>query len=116
MKVDAMPLSDRLQLLDGIKKITSPQSDTQINGALQTPDAPKGAKSFGDFFMDQLKSANDTALDGERHLENYVQGKEENPHDTYIALQNADISFQLLMQVKQQVQAAYQTIVRTPIG
>jgi flagellar hook-basal body complex protein FliE len=113
MKIDALPLAERLRLLENVNPVM-PKANTEISGGEASGKA--NGQSFTDFLTNQLKDMNDLALEGEKRLEAHVQGKAVNPHETYIALQKADISFQLLMQVKRQLQQAYQQIIRTPIG
>ncbi len=109
MKIDSLPLADKLKLLENVNPIMPNKTkDKGLNNS------SKG-ESFSDFLVNQLKEVNDLAMEGEKRLEEHIQGRSVNPHETYIALQKADISFQLLMRVRSQIQRAYDQIIRTPI-
>jgi len=100
--------ADELKMLRGIEPIT-PSPKTSGVGV------PKGA-SFGDFLEKQLSEVNELGLDVEKKMKDAVEGKSTNPHDVQIAIQKADVAFKLMLSVKDQLEQAYQTVMRTSIG
>ena len=103
-------------MLDNLKAIRPIETD--IRGITRGNDAqaPKGAPSFGDFLTQSISDTNKVALEADRMMERSVAGEDENPQATMLALQKADISFKLLLTVKEKLLNAYQTVMRTPIG
>ncbi|MCC6933487.1 MAG: flagellar hook-basal body complex protein FliE [Deltaproteobacteria bacterium] len=78
---------------------------------------PAGEKtSFSQFLLDQVKQVNSNSLTAEKGIADSISGKDSNPHNILISLQKADISFRLLMSVKERITQAYQEIIRTPLG
>lgn len=82
--------------------------------------APSGpASRGGSRFLDSLKSAisqvNDVQLEAGRAVDALMTGQTENVHQTMVALQKADASFQLMMQVRNKLVAAYEEINRMQI-
>ena len=86
----------------------------QAPGEISEPE-PKGQRSFSDFFSEQLNELNELGLESDRAIARRLEGRETNPHATLLALQRAEISFQLMMSVKRRIEQAYQEIIRTPI-
>lgn len=77
-----------------------------------------GAVSTGDRtgFLGALKEAieqtNAVQLEASDAVERMVTGQNQSLHQTLVALQKADISFQLMMQVRNKIVAAYEEIQR----
>lgn len=101
MEIKPLSMGDQLRMIRGVEE---PQEQTQAQG-----------KSFSDFFADKLEELNTLGLESDRAIERRIEGKEANPHSTLLALQRAEISFQLMMSVKQKIEQAYQEIIRTPV-
>jgi flagellar hook-basal body complex protein FliE len=56
--------------------------------------------------VNQLNAAANEAV------ENLAAGKQKDIHQTMIALEKADVAFQLLMQIRNKIISAYETIMR----
>ena len=80
---------------------------------------PGQADRGGSQFLDSLKSAisqvNDVQLEAGRAVDALMTGQTENVHQTMVALQKADASFQLMMQVRNKLVAAYEEMNRMQI-
>lgn len=67
-------------------------------------------------FLDSLKSAigkvNDTQMEAGRAVDALMTGETQDLHRTMVALQQADVSFQLMMQIRNKLVAAYEEIQR----
>ena len=70
-------------------------------------------------FVDSLKSAignvNDVQLQASRAVDALMTGDSQDIHRTMVALQQADVSFQLMMQVRNKLVTAYEEIQRMQI-
>jgi flagellar hook-basal body complex protein FliE len=99
-------LADELRMLRGVEPIAPSQ--------IKAPTA-NGA-SFTDFLKHSFNEVNELGLDVEKKMQDAIQGKSQNPHDVQIAIQKADVAFKLMMSVKDQLEQAYQTVMRTSIG
>ena len=73
----------------------------------------------GPGFLDSLKSAignvNDAQKEAGRAVDALMTGDTQDIHRTMVALQQADVSFQLMMQVKNKLVTAYEEIQRMQI-
>jgi flagellar hook-basal body complex protein FliE len=79
--------------------------------------AESGVRSSG--FMDSLQQAishaNDIQLEANQATEALMTGQTQNIHQTMVALQEADVSFQLMMQIRNKLVSAYEEIQRMQI-
>ena len=82
-----------------------------------SPGSAGTADSSG--FVDSLKSAigkvNDTQLEAGRAVDALMTGETQDIHRTMVALQQADVSFQLMMQIRNKLVAAYEEIQRMQV-
>jgi flagellar hook-basal body complex protein FliE len=100
--------------MDQISAVTFPAPSF---GDAAVPHAAAGAPSSG--FMDTLKQAigkaNDIQLEASQATEALMTGRTQNVHQTMVALQEADVSFQLMMQIRNKLVSAYEEIQRMQI-
>lgn len=83
-----------------------------------SPSMPEKNKKAGDGFSERLKDSikevNRLQNVADESAEKVVTGKL-GVHEGMIALQEADVSLRLLLQVRSKVMAAYQEIIRMPV-
>ena len=79
--------------------------------------APDASASGG--FLDTLKNAigkaNDVQLQANHAVDALVTGQTQDLHQTMVALQQADGSFQLMMQIRNKLVTAYEEIQRMQV-
>ena len=75
----------------------------------------QGPESFGNMLARSLNDANRLKLEADEAVENLAAGKQKDIHATIIAMEKADVAFQLLMQVRNKIISAYETIMRTQV-
>ena len=68
--------------------------------------------SFGSMLARSLDDVNRLKLEADGAVEDLATGKQKDIHATMIALEKADVAFQLLMQVRNKIISAYETIMR----
>ncbi|OGQ93153.1 MAG: flagellar hook-basal body complex protein FliE [Deltaproteobacteria bacterium RIFOXYA12_FULL_61_11] len=92
---------------------------TDLPGTRETlkpaTEAPAQGQGFSDYLKDSLQKVNDTQVDADQAVENLVSGKSESMHEAMIALEKADISFKLMMQVRNKIIEAYQEVMRMQV-
>jgi flagellar hook-basal body complex protein FliE len=76
--------------------------------------AQKGA-SFNDMLGKAIKEVDALHHQADAKVEELVTGKNDNPHDAMIALEKADVAFQLMNQVRSKIIRAYEEIIRTQV-
>jgi flagellar hook-basal body complex protein FliE len=74
------------------------------------------AGASGDSFVASLKDAlakiNEAQSQADVSVQSLLTGQSTNLHETMIALQKADVSFQLMLQVRNKIVGAYEEIMR----
>jgi flagellar hook-basal body complex protein FliE len=85
----------------------------------QATNATPGGSSVGssDFFNEldsMMQQAGGMPNDYESQVTTLMQGNGQDLHTAMIAVEKADLSFQLMMQVRNRIIAAYQTIQQIP--
>ena len=74
--------------------------------------AGQNPESFGNMLVRSLNDVNRLKLEADVAVENLATGKQKDIHDTMIALEKADVAFQLLMQIRNKIISAYETVMR----
>ena len=91
-----------------------------IQTMLPSPfEVQQAREEHGNSFLTTLSEAigevNDLRNQADRAVEELATGGEIDIHNTMIALEKAEISFQLMMQVRNKIIDAYETIMRTTV-
>ena len=78
-----------------------------------------GAASESSGFVDSLKAAigkvNDAQTQAGQAVDALMTGESQDIHRTMVALQQADVSFQLMMQIRNKLVTAYEEIQRMQV-
>ena len=90
----------RLEALQGIEGFKG------LESFRPTTDSP----SFKEFLMDALNQVNTVQFDAERAVEQLATGGDVNPAEVLTAVQKADLSFRMMMQIRNKLVQAYQEI------
>lgn len=89
---------------------------TPIAGLVGAPNAgPAGGQAQGSFLgtlKEAIAETNALQLQASDAVERMVTGGDQSLHQTMVAMQKADISFQLMMQIRNKIVTAYQEIQR----
>ncbi len=83
-----------------------------------TPQDQKGEVkdvSFGDQLRELLYSVNDMQASADEKVSEVVTGESEDLHNAMIALEEANVSFQLMLEIRNKMLEAYQEINRMNI-
>ena len=70
--------------------------------------------SFGDMLGNALNEVNQLKKEADESINNLAAGKQKDIHQTMIDLEKADVAFQLLMQIRNKIISAYETVMRMP--
>jgi flagellar hook-basal body complex protein FliE len=88
--------------LESLTNTVSPASPKEI----RSPD------SFGKMLARSLNEVNQLKLNADEAINDLAAGKQKDIHQTMIALEKADVAFQLLMQIRNKIVTAYETVMR----
>ena len=84
---------------------------------LTSPTAPAqpGAASFGQVLKDSLQQVNKLQHEADGAIASLATGEGASLHDTMLAVQKAELSFKLMMQVRNKIVDAYQEVLRMSV-
>jgi flagellar hook-basal body complex protein FliE len=72
-------------------------------------------KNFGTVIKNAVESINDSQKSAEHEISKAVTGETQDLHKTIIALQTADLKFQLGLQVRNKLIGAYEEVMRMQV-
>ncbi|NLT66388.1 MAG: flagellar hook-basal body complex protein FliE [Acidobacteria bacterium] len=75
----------------------------------------KGGTAFGEILKDAISTVDQLQKDSDQEIQKLMSGESRDLHTTVIAMQKADLSFQMMMQVRNKIVQAYQEIIRMPV-
>lgn len=87
----------------------------RIQGPASGAERSEPAKSFGSVLEDSLAEVNRLQQQADRSITDLATGEKASVHDTMIAMEQASVSFQLMMQVRNKIVEAYQEILRMQV-
>lgn len=104
-------INDMLLKMDRVNT-TENALDKVVNAeSVKTADG----KSFADTLKETISQTNQLQVEADQAIVDFAS--EENPdiHETMIAIQKADVSFQMIMEVRNKILKAYEEVMRTQI-
>ncbi len=83
---------------------------------MPSPNQPSSASNgaFGNFLQDAIKQVSDVEKTSQGELQKFLNN-ESDLHSVMISLEKADLSFQVMMQVRNKIVQAYQEIMKTQV-
>ncbi|MBI2606798.1 MAG: flagellar hook-basal body complex protein FliE [Deltaproteobacteria bacterium] len=77
--------------------------------------APEGSRSFTNYLAESIDKANEIQMQADTAAKELIAGRNKNIHETMLMLEKADMSFRLMMQVRNKVIDAYREIMRMQV-
>jgi flagellar hook-basal body complex protein FliE len=84
---------------------------------LKLPQSGAAGKSsgFGEVLKDAISTVNELQKQSDQEIQKLMTGESKDLHTTVIAMQKADLSFQMMMQVRNKIVQAYQEVMRMQV-
>ncbi|MDR0311844.1 MAG: flagellar hook-basal body complex protein FliE [Acidobacteriota bacterium] len=70
---------------------------------------------FGALLKDAISTVNDLSQQSDLEIRKIMTGESDELHTAVVAMQRADLSFQMMMQVRNKILQAYQEVLRMPV-
>jgi len=99
--------------LDNLKNIIQPNK-VQQNPSEQNPKSGSG-ETFGNMVHDYLSKVSEDGANAADETKKVLADKNENVHDAMIALEEASLSFQRMLEVRNKMLESYQELKRTQV-
>ena len=95
---------------------TSPlQQLAEFESRLQKQETSQDSVDFGQVLSDAMQRVNHAQLESNEQIQQMLSGDIQDVHSAMIAVQKADLSFQMMMQVRNKLFDAYQEIMRMQV-
>jgi flagellar hook-basal body complex protein FliE len=98
-----------------MKDITLISHLNSLASPLQSVKQAAAAPGFTDMLTDAVAKTNERQVEADRAIEKLSTGEEKNIHNVMIAMEKADISLRLLVQIRNKAVDAYQEIMRMQV-
>jgi flagellar hook-basal body complex protein FliE len=79
------------------------------------PKVEKTGNSFSEILKDSINKVGELEKDANEQAEKLVRMEGQDIHNTMIAVEKADLSFQLMMQIRNKIINAYEEIMRIQV-
>ena len=90
--------------------------ESLVGPSIREKQAPEEqVESFGETLKSAISQVNQLQNEADRATHDLAAGEEKDIHNTMIALEKAEVSFQLMMQVRNKIIAAYEEIMRMQV-
>ncbi len=87
---------------------------SEVSG-LKKPVSATPENTFGEMLKNSIGTVNQLQQNADQAIENLTTGKETDIHRTMIEMEKADVSFQLVMQVRNKLISTYEEIMRMQV-
>ncbi|MDD3051490.1 MAG: flagellar hook-basal body complex protein FliE [Candidatus Cloacimonetes bacterium] len=98
------PRIDAIQQMKQINKMNQ-QDDLSVNN--KQPEI-----SFGEMMKSYLEDANNLQLEADEDIRKAIAGEDIDPHKVMIAVQKANLSFELVMEIRNKMLEAYKEVTK----
>jgi flagellar hook-basal body complex protein FliE len=91
--------------------------DSLQNLPLASPELKpaKAEKGFSDLLQNAIEEVNQLQTEADHSIRSLLTGESQDMHQTILAVQRADTSFKVMMQVRNKIIEAYKELSRTSI-
>lgn len=110
--VPVAPSQEGLNMVESIKDVVSIGLESMAK-AKAVGDGPEG--NFVDVLKDSIAKVNTLHGEANTAIEGLVKGETKNIHETMIAIEKANVSFNMMIQVRNKLLSAYQEIMRMQV-
>ncbi len=99
----------RIQALQQIRELSSQAA----SGKAQSQEIPE--TSFKDMMKNYIEEANDMQVEADDSIRSIIAGEDIDPHQVMLAVEKANMSFNLVMQIRNKMLEAYKEVIKTSV-
>lgn len=97
-----------------LAELSQPDFSSKIS-QVENKETKSSSESFMDHLKDGLEEVNDFQKKADKMATDVSTGKGQNLHEAMLAATHAELSFNLMVQVRNKVLEAYQEVMRMPV-
>ena len=109
----AIQVGDAQTMLNGSSRVERSSTEPGLQGGAQAPG--QGGGTFADILRNSIDQVNQHQVQADQAIREMVAGRSKNIHETMLAVERADSSLKLMMQVRNKVLDAYREIMRMQV-
>jgi flagellar hook-basal body complex protein FliE len=98
-----------------VSPISPGTSSSATAGVSPLPSAAPGLSGFGRLLTQFLQDAGTQQAHAEQAVNNLVSGRANNAHNVMLSMAKADLSFHLVLEIRNRLSDAYQEIMRMQV-
>ena len=112
--VDDLTIQQLRSVLDsqGIGRVAEIQP---AKTSAASPAQAEGVPSFAETLQNSIREVNSLKVEADKAIEDLATGQGADLQGTILALEKADISFKMMMEVRNKIVSAYQEVMRTQV-
>jgi flagellar hook-basal body complex protein FliE len=84
-------------------------------GKIKSEVQETGKTSFGDVLKDSIKKVGEIEKEADQEVQKLATMESGDIHNTMMAIEKADLSFQMMMQIRNKIISAYEEIMRIQV-
>ncbi len=111
--MDPISINNHMRTLSGAGQLGKPE--IELVPPSDITESSGAEPSFGQTFAESLQKVNDQMLTSDKMVNDLATGQSSNIHGTLISMQKADISFRMVLEVRNKVMRAYEEIMRMQV-
>ena len=92
-----------------------PQTGLETNPRYFDIQSGEIGESFANFLGDAIQSVDSSMKSSEAKVQDFVTGKTDNMHDVMISMQQSQLSFQMMVEIRNKVIETYQELSRMQV-
>ena len=108
----AIQVGDAQSMVGGSSRIERAGMDAGIQGGQSSN---SGGTTFAEILSNSLEQVNQHQVQADQAIREMVAGRSKNIHETMLAVERADSSLKLMMQVRNKILDAYREIMRMQV-
>jgi flagellar hook-basal body complex protein FliE len=89
--------------------------EMEAQGIQSEPGGASGEAGFSETLGKMLQNVNRDQLDADAAVKNLISGRTKNIHETMLAVEKADLSLKMMMQVRNKVLEAYREVMKMQV-
>ena len=101
--------------INDIKSILSRNNGLEIPAKLPDLEGKAGGKDFSAFLKESVEKVNQLQLEANEAINSIAAGESDDIHNTMIAIQKADVSFRMMMEIRKKLVEAYEQVMRMQV-
>lgn len=98
-----------------VQEWTSKVNKIDLETGFGTQLEKTSSKTFGEFLQDSINKVNDIQLEANKAIQKLATGESKNIHETMLMVEQAEIAFKTMNQIRSKVLEAYKEIMRMQI-